>query len=262
MKKKIFFVFLNLLFFSCKDGSKSELKANTINVKDSIVQSIDMDKRIINEEIQNTEENEDCNKTLIDFIKSSTLSNPFKENLTCETEDINNYNLRIILYYESNIVGTLLFDAQNYKLFDLTNDIENPEELNFNSKKWNTIIDCYFKKNKKYYVDYTTKSNNDCKTKDSGMDHEETCIIKNSTIKDVYLDLIKNSLVDKSEKLKKTFPQKTEETKVDTDGLISIDYIINRKKLYIEMSFEGGVTTILLEEIENNVKRTITISAD
>ena len=253
-------ILFNLLFLSCKDNYKSEIQNNTSKVKDSVIQNSNGEKVIINEKVQNSEINEDCNKILIDFIKSSSITNPFKESFTAEIEDKNSVSIKITLYEASNVVGTLLFDAQNFKLLDLTNDIEDPEVLKFDVKKWNIIIDCFFEKNKKYYIDYT--NNNDCKTNQIEMGLEERCIIKNSTVKDVYLDLIKNKLVDKSEKLQKGIPQKSEKIKVNSDGLISIDYIINKNKVQIEMFFDGGITTILLEQIGNNVKRIITSSAD
>jgi hypothetical protein len=260
MKKFLVFVLFNFVFLSCKDNYKSEVHNNTSKAKDSIIQNTTEDKIIVNKEVQNTENNLDCNKILTDFIKLSSLNNPFKESLTTEIEDLNSATLKIMLYDGSNVVGTLLFDAQNYKLLDLTNDIENPEVLKFDVKKWNSIIDCFFKKNKKYYIDHTNE--NDCKTNQIEMGVEEICIIKNSTINIVYLDLIKNRLIDKSEKLEKSIPQKSEKIKVNSDGVISIDYIINKDKIQIEMFFDGGLTTILLEQIGNNVKRIITNSAD
>ncbi|WP_310557019.1 hypothetical protein [Flavobacterium sp.] len=260
MKKFLVFIFFNLLFLSCKENYNSEVQNNTSKVKDSIAQKSIENKVIINEGIQNSENNVDCNNILLDFIKSSSLTNPFKENLTGEIEDITNFSIKIMLYDGSNVVGTLLFDAQNSTLLDLTNDIENPEKLKFDVKKWNIIIDCYFKKNKEYYIDHTNDF--DCKTNQIEMGLEEICTIKNSTVNDVYLELIKNRVVDKSEKLKKILPQKSETIKLNSDGLISIDYIINKKQVQVEMLFDGGVTTVLLEQIGNNVNRIITTSAD
>lgn len=260
MKKILILVLFNLLFVSCKDGYKSEVQNKTSKVQDSVIQNSGENKVIANENIQHSDINEDCNKVLIDFIKSSSITNSFKESFKAEIENKNSVSIKITLYDASNVVGTLLFDAQNFKLLDLTNDIENPEVLKFDLKKWNSIIDCFFEKNKKYYIDYT--NNNDCKTKQIEMGLEERCIIKNSTVKDVYIDLIKNKLVDKSEKLQKNIPQKSEKIKVNYDGLISIDYIINKNRVQIEMFFDGGVTSILLEQIGNNVKRDITNSAD
>ena len=263
MKIFLAYIFFSLLFVSCKDNYKSEVQNSKINLIDSMSANGTEDQVIANQEIQNFEKNEDCNQILIDFIKSSSLDNPFKENLTAQIEDMNTANTKIMLYDGSNVVGTLLFDAQNFRLSDLTNDFENPDELKFDVKKWNNIVDCYFEKNERYYIEgKNNKNDDDCKTNQIEMGFEKICIIKNSTIKDVYLDLIKNKLVDKSEKLEKSIPQKTEKIKINAEGLISINYIKDNNRVQIEMSFEGGETTILLEQIGNNVKRVITTSAD
>jgi hypothetical protein len=262
MKRILIFIVFNLLIFSCKENSKVEENNITSKVSNSHT-NVSVENKAEIKESLNQEGGLNCNQVLLNFVKSSTLNNPFKESLSTEIEDKDDDEMRIILYDESNVVGSLRFDAKSNKLFDLTNDIENPEELKFDINEWNTIIDCFFDKNKKYYLVITNVKNNvDCKTRELGMDFEESCLIRNTTIKEVYLDLIKNKLVDNSHKLKINIPQKNEKAKVNNDGLINVDYVVVRDMIKIEMIFEGGVTTILLEQIDKDVKRVIIRSAD
>lgn len=265
MKKILALILLmNISFCSCKQNDISEKKFNLVNeIIDTVNKKDTTNEIFADRQSQNLDKKQDCNKTLLDFIKSSTLNNPFKDNLTIEIEDSNASNMKIMLYDGSNVVGTLLLDAQNFKLLDLTNDIENPEVLKFDNNKWNSIIDCYFQNNKNYYLKTSqNNSSNDCITEQIEMGSKEACTIKNTTLKNVYSSLIKNKLVDKSEKLKNELPLKSENIKINLDGLISIDYKVTKNKTDITMSFEGGETSILLQQKGNDVQRTIIHSAD
>ncbi|WP_136667873.1 hypothetical protein [Flavobacterium sp. H122] len=143
------------------------------------------------------------------------------------------------------------------------NDIENPETLKFDEKKWNAIIDCYFKSNKNYYIEKSQlNKSNDCVTEQIEMGSKEICTIKNTTLKNAYISIIKNKEVDKSEKLKKELPLKSETIKINSDGLISIEYKVAKNRVDITMSFDGGETTILLHQKGNDVQKTIIYSAD
>jgi hypothetical protein len=123
MKNFLAYIFFSLLFLSCKDNYKSEVQNSIINRIDSIAADGIENKVIANEQVENSEKIEDCNQILIDFVRSSSLNNPFKESLTVAIEDKNSVTTKVMLYEGSNVVGTLLFDAQKFKLLDLTNVI-------------------------------------------------------------------------------------------------------------------------------------------
>jgi hypothetical protein len=94
------------------------------------------------------------------------------------------------------------------------------------------------------------------------MSSEETCNFENATINKIYQNLISEKLVENASTLLNTLPTKNLEQKINEKGLISNTYKIKQKSIYIEMNYEGGVTTILLEQLGNSVKRIITLSAD
>lgn len=264
MKKFLTLILImNISFCSCKQNNISEKQSNLLNGKDTVNKKDTINEIFSDQQSQNLDTKQDCNKTLLNFIKSSSLKNPFKENLTFEIEDKNDFSIKMILYDGSNVVGTLFLDAQSFKLLDLTNDIENPEALKFDEKKWNSIIDCYFKSNKNYYIEKSQlNKSNDCVTEQIEMGSKEICTIKNTTLKNAYISIIKNKEVDKSEKLKKELPLKSETIKINSNNLISIDYKVIKNKTTIIMSFDGGETSIILEQKGNDVQKTIIYSAD
>ncbi len=90
----------------------------------------------------------------------------------------------------------------------------------------------------------------------------EECIIKNSSIKKVYEDLIKNRKVDDSNLLLSQLPNTDKEIKIDNNGVISIEYKVETKKIEISMLYDGGLTEILLEQEGKNIKRSIIYNAD
>ena len=49
---------------------------------------------------------------------------------------------------------------------------------------------------------------------------------------------------------------------MNKEGLISIDYEIAKDKVAITMNYEGGVTEVTIEKINNTVKRSIYHYAD
>ncbi|KIC01050.1 hypothetical protein OA88_16060 [Flavobacterium sp. JRM] len=50
-------------------------------------------------------------------------------------------------------IGWIVFDAENMRLLDITNDIKNPIKLIFEHKLWNKIIECFFDNDSSYYFD-------------------------------------------------------------------------------------------------------------
>lgn len=104
--------------------------------------------------------------------------------------------------------------------------------------------------------------NKNCETSIIEMGTIEECILVNNSIEKVYNDIIKNNEINESEYMLKSIPKKNQIIKVDKNGLINIEYKINSDKLDIEFNYEGGVNSIKIEQIKENVKRTIIHSAD
>ena len=262
MLKYILLAILLISNLSCKKIDEKIVQKKSISNLESI-QVIDTTKK----EINNTEQIiEDCSKTLFDLIISSNIKSPFKNELKIEIESQNIQNIKFRLFVEdsNNTIGWIIFDAENKRLLDITNDIENPEELKFETKKWNNVIDCFFKKNKSYYIEIGNKSSEtkNCKTTTIEMGEIEECIFINSSIEKIYNDIIKNSEIEESKYLLKIIPKKSSGVKINKNGLMNIEYKINPNKIDIEFNYEGGVNFVQIEQLKENVKRTITHSAD
>ncbi len=262
IKKKLLYLFITSIL-SCKENEKQEVKTSAISIEDSIAKNIIEEEKVISEQKSDSlDYNIACDKILLNFIKTTSIDNAFKDSFTFQIEDINTSSMKIMLYEENNVVGTLLLDAQNFKILDLTYDIENPEELKYDIKKWNSVIDCYFKKNNDFYISNNSIKNNECKTTQSGMDYQEICNLKNTTIETVYQEIISKKLVENANTLLRALPTKNYEQKVNNKGLISNTYTVKQNSATIEMFYAGGVTTITLEQEGNNVRRTMLNSAD
>jgi cell envelope opacity-associated protein A len=108
----------------------------------------------------------------------------------------------------------------------------------------------------------TPVADEDCKDIEVEMGSGRECIIKNTDINQVYLNIIKNKEVDESEYYLSTLPTEKKSVEVNKDGLMSIDYEITKDKVAISMNYAGGVTEVTLEKIDNTVKRSIYHYAD
>ena len=252
-------IIIFLVFYSCK-----EIKATKIDspIKATNNHNLSSDSKAASKlnSINTKNSTAKCNDLLIEIIKTSNIINPFKDNFTIELDEITESNIKISMYDEGNVVGNLLLDAQNLKLLDLTNDPDNGEIISFNLNNWNSIIDCYFAKNKKLYAVEIKKSN--CITKEIEMGSEESCIFVHSTLEAVYNDLITKQPIANSTSLLRKLPSKSAVVNTNANGLVSITYEVNKNLIKIEMLFSGGITTISLEKIGYNVKRIILSSAD
>ncbi|SHF46604.1 hypothetical protein [Chryseobacterium sp. OV279] len=102
----------------------------------------------------------------------------------------------------------------------------------------------------------------ECTEKQVEYETEMECIFKNASIDEVYRRTIKDKEVEKSELLSANLPKANTTKEINQDGLISITYTVGPKKTDIEFFFEGGVTSISLEQQNKDVKRTIIHSAD
>lgn len=102
----------------------------------------------------------------------------------------------------------------------------------------------------------------DCKDIVVEMGDGRECILTNIDLNQAYLNIIKNKQVEESEYFLTALPTEKKSVQVNKNGLISIDYEITKNKVAISMNYEGGVTEVTLEKINNTVKRSIYHYAD
>ncbi|WP_417941731.1 hypothetical protein [Flavobacterium sp. RS13.1] len=102
----------------------------------------------------------------------------------------------------------------------------------------------------------------DCKEVEVIMGSGRECIIQNTALNKAYQNIIKNKKVEESDYFLREIPNTNKSVAVNKNGLISIDYEISKNKVAISMNYEGGVTEVTLEKINNTVKRSIYHYAD
>lgn len=102
----------------------------------------------------------------------------------------------------------------------------------------------------------------ECTEKQVEYETEVECIFKNKDVSEVYQTTIKDREIEKAELLLPELPKENITKEINKDGMISISYIVSPKKTDIEFQFEGGVTTLSLEQKDKDVKRVIIHSAD
>lgn len=187
-------------------------------------------------------------------------------------------SLKIQVYTENNLsdnpnskqivestIAWLIFIPTSKKLINVTSDPQNPINLKYKYSQLDIlakVCGITAKKEIENNENIPTKNNEDCKKIQIEMGSGEECIIKNSSIKKVYEDLIKNRKVDDSNLLLSQLPNTDKEIKIDNNGVISIEYKVETKKIEISMLYDGGLTEILLEQEGKNIKRSIIYNAD
>ena len=102
----------------------------------------------------------------------------------------------------------------------------------------------------------------DCKDIEVEMGSGRECILKNTDLDKVYQNIIKNKEVEESEYFLSAIPAESKSVEINKNGLISNDYQSTKDKATISMNYEGGVTEVTLEKINNTVKRSIYHYAD
>ncbi|RXM48101.1 hypothetical protein [Flavobacterium sp. YO12] len=102
----------------------------------------------------------------------------------------------------------------------------------------------------------------DCKDIEVEMGSGRECILKDTDLANVYQNIIKNKEVEESEYFLSAIPNESKSVEINKNGLISIEYQITKDKVAIAMNYEGGVTEVTLEKINNTVKRSIYHYAD
>ncbi|ABQ07310.1 hypothetical protein [Flavobacterium johnsoniae] len=111
-------------------------------------------------------------------------------------------------------------------------------------------------------IEKKTEPKEDCKDIEVEMGDGRECILQDSDLDKVYQNIIKNKEVEESNYFLSTIPNENKSVEVNQNGLISIDYQITKDKVAISMNYEGGVTEVTLEKINNTVKRSIYHYAD
>ena len=109
----------------------------------------------------------------------------------------------------------------------------------------------------------TSLSNEDCKDISIEMGAGKECVIKNTDIQTVYKNLIKNEEVEDVKYYLSNLPSKNQIININQNGLMNIEYNIAKDKIKIVMSYEGGLTEVSIERLnDNNIKRSIYHYAD
>lgn len=102
----------------------------------------------------------------------------------------------------------------------------------------------------------------DCKDVEVIMGSGRECIIQNTDLNKAYQNIIKDRKVEESDYFLSDIPNTNKSVEVNKNGLISIDYEILKNRVSISMNYQGGVTEVTLEKINNTVKRSIYHYAD
>jgi len=260
MTKKAVLLFLIFITFSCKKGDNLDTQ-KTVDKESSSSKEADS--------LENTKNNTSCSQLAARLVESSNIIVPYKGQLIVQIEENDGTKMKFRLFPKidklGKTVGWVIFDAKNKSLLDITKSIENPVKLTFDNKLWNQVIECAFHNDKSYYIEETDVKvkEEDCITTNHDMETIEKCVFKNTNLKSIYDELISGDDESDFKYLSKVLPVANESVSVNQNGIMDIDYkIFNSKKVEITMNYAGGVTTVLLEEINNTVKRTITYSAD
>lgn len=130
---------------------------------------------------------------------------------------------------------------------DITNTVE--EDSLLNSTKKDSTFD-------------RVEKDSLCRKIPEEMGSIEECIIENSTMKEVYKNILENKLVEDSIWLLEELPQKDTIIKPDIEGITFIKYGIEEQKVTVDMEYFGGVTTIVIKQQGKNIIRQIMYSAD
>lgn len=261
MKKKYLIIILFFINLSCKKEEKTidqKFVISNQNVQPKVIDSVKVEK----DSNSNT-----CLTLINELIKTSSIQNPFKKTLNVEIDDNNGVYMKLRLFNkeleQENTIGWVIFDAENMRLLDITNDIENPTKLTFNNQLWNKVIKCSFSDNKSYYLedDNIKLKKENCKTITKDMETIEECTFENTTIIEVYKKIILEKVLEDSDFLLKSLPNVSQNLEINKNGLMNIEYKIASNKVEVTINYEGGVNIIEIQQIKNKSIRKIIHSA-
>ncbi|SHH61235.1 hypothetical protein [Flavobacterium johnsoniae] len=257
------FIYAVIIFFisiSCK--------------KETSLKEIQSNSKKINVEYVETKRKLDCGDMIYQIVKSSDLNlKDYKDEYFVRIEEILNDSVRIKVYVENNLsdnpsqkqivestIARLLFLPNKKEIWDVTADPEHPTIVKFKFNDFESVFKlCDI--SQKEVVDELQIGKNpksiDCKTITVEMGKGEECLFKNANIEDVYSSIIRDKEVDDYQYLLKLIPKNDKSILINKNGLISIEYKVNKDKVEIKFSYDGGLTVVNIENDNNDVKRTI-----
>jgi|GEM_PF-832679 len=266
MKRILIIFILFTAFLSCKKEKSKESNENNLIENKYKEASLKNDNSL---NIKSESLNENCEDLLKKIIKSSNLQSPFLKSIEVKVESAEASILTIQLFIKTpegqnqeTTVGWIILDAENKKLLDITNDIDNPEILSFNTTLWNQIIKCFFDNKNQYLIDnkkQTNESKLDWNCTDRGGDmnngYVTNCLTK--SILSISYSQLKMAYFEDGNLLLNILPKKDT---VYTKENVEINYkILNTKKININLSYGGGVTKFSLMEVngKTNIIKTL-----
>jgi len=256
--KLIYFIAILFLQLSCK---KIEHTENKIFIKEKDTIKVEKDFS--------------CDELIMQLVKSSNLNlKDYNDNFFVRIDGIKNDTINIHVYTENNLsddskqrqiiestIAWLTFLPNEMRLLNITADPDNPIEVEFKYNNFNALYEACDVPPKKNIHPTISLNNEDCKEIDIEMGGGRECILKNIDIQTAYEDLIKNEEVEESSYYLKNLPSKNQTFEINKNGLISIEYQID-KTVKIIMLYEGGTTEVTFEQLNSNVKRSIYYYAD
>lgn len=215
-----------------------------------------------------------CEELLKEIVLSSNLEavEKFSE-VFIRIENISDDNITVEMYTKDvsdrsgqmrtveNTAAWLEFIPGSNKLLDITADPKSPVELHYDKNilsKYPFSEICGAK-----LVKYEPKKKGtQCRDITGDMMSGQECIIFSETLAGAYKEMISKALVKDSKYLPKELPAKSITVDINQNGLMVADVKVQDNKISIEMEYAGGITDIILEKNGDNIKRTITYSAD
>lgn len=289
--KKIILSIILIVTFSCNDKIKNDSRIKTNDSISKVIINDSSLKKSLNvlkvkplnwvfDEVLSLSKSYNCEKThkFLNFKIYIENDSVYIDNIYADV--VYSGELKSESFFKkSGMSKDFFLTKYNIKIPEKVKYIRNKKVYDINSKLDAFFDEAFFAENYLFFENngcvYRYKKNNlnnvyksinkneiDCKTKQSEMEYEESCMFKNTTIKIVYEEIIKNGIVENNNTLLINLPNQSQEQKINIQGLISNNYIIKQNSALIEMLYVGGVTSISLEQIENDVKRTIINSAD
>lgn len=150
---------------------------------------------------------------------------------------------------------------RNKKVYDKNSELDKYFEDAF-------FVDNYmFVENDGCVIAFVKESENkmaavECEDVAIEMGSGKICTIKNINLINAYQEIYVNKLVEESSVLPKTIPLSDSIININKNGLIDVEFKVKPQKVEIIMSFDGGVTVLVLEKVKNNIKRGIYYYAD
>ena len=254
--------YINILLFILLISCKNDIEDNKVLKGRYLVENKHAKVLLkIDSSLKNKSDglNGNCEDLLKKFVKSSNLKSPFLNVIEVKIESVETSRLRIQLFIKTpagenseTTIGWLILDAENKKLFDITNDIDSPEILSFNTNLWNQIVKCFLDNKNQYLMNNEKETNEnkfDWKCADKGGDMNNgyitNCLTK-SILKISYSQL-KQVYFEDGKLLLNILPKR------DTIYIkenVKINYeILSVKNVKINLLYGGGVTKFNLIEI-------------